>query len=214
MKTKSKQFARLPFSLFMIMAMIAFALTGCESTDSHFEKNPALPAKESKDILLREADVVKITFPGTENLNTTQTIRRDGKITLPIVGEVTAVGKTPAAFEEELIKLYEKELVSSKEITVTVQSSSFPVFLLGAVRKPGKVMSDHPITVLEAIVESGGFDPNANLKAIRITRMSADNKTKKNYTVNLRGVENGGTLDVFYLQPNDIVYIPSKMTWF
>jgi polysaccharide biosynthesis/export protein len=205
---------QLPFSLVLIAIALAMVVTGCETaTSTRFDKNPVLPPKDSKDIILREADTVKITFPGTDSLNTSQTIRRDGKITLPIVGEVVAAGKTPAQFEQELVKLYEKELVSSKEITVTVQSASFPVFLMGAVKRPGKVTSDHPITVLEAIVESGGFEPNANLKAVRIIRTLEDNKTKK-YVVNLKGVVTGGPIDIFYLQPSDIVYVPEKITWF
>lgn len=214
MKIKSiaRYLAQLPFSVFLIAAL-AVVLAGCGTNSSKYDRNPSLPAKDSKDIVLREADVVKITFPGTDSLNTTQTIRRDGKITMPMVGEVVAAGKTPAEFEAELVKLYEKELVSSKEITVTVQSAAYPVFITGAVNRPGKLMSDHPMTVLEAIVESGGFAMKANLKHVRIIRTMPDGKTK-NYTVNLRGIESGEPIDIFYLQPSDMVFVPEKITWF
>jgi polysaccharide export outer membrane protein len=172
-----------------------------------------MPAQSTNDIILREADVVNIVFPGAENLNTTQAIRRDGKITLPDLGEIVAAGKTPTGLQKELVTLYAKELVSSKDIAVTVQSSSFPVFITGAVQRPGKILSDHPITVLEAIMESGGFDyTRANMKAVRVIR-TADKKTR-NFTVNLKGVINGGPIDIFYLQPSDIVFVPTKITWF
>jgi len=177
-------------------------------------RNPTMPARGTNDIVLREADVVSVVFPGAENLNTAQAIRRDGKITLPGgVGEITAAGKTPSALQKELVTLYAKELVSSKDIVVTVQSASFPVFVTGAVQRPGKVISDHPMTVLEAIMESGGFDYlHANMKKVRIVRIQ-DKKTL-NFTVNLKGVANGTEIDVFYLQPSDIVFVPSKIVWF
>jgi protein involved in polysaccharide export with SLBB domain len=75
--------------------------------------------------------------------------------------------------------------LSSKEVTVEVQSSSIPVYVTGAVLRPGKITSDHPITALEAIMEAGGFDyTKANLKAVVIIRQEG-NQTKK-YNLNLK----------------------------
>lgn len=215
MKTKSivHHLVQLPY-LLSLCALILLALaTGCQSSTGQYGKNPILPPKDSKDIELREADVVTVTFPGADNLDKTQAIRRDGKITLPLVGEVTAAGKTPTALQKELVDMYSTQLVSSKEITVTVQSSTFPVFVTGAVMRPGQIMSDHPITVLDAIMESGGPDyQNAKLTKVRIIRNKGGET--KNFTVNLEGLVNGTTIDSFYLQPSDIVFVPKKMVWF
>jgi polysaccharide export outer membrane protein len=215
MKIKSTihRLALLPITFSIFAAAVLVLVSGCETHTSQYVSNPGMPPLATNDVVLREADVVNILFPGAENLNTAQTIRRDGKITLPVVGEVVAAGKTPSILQKELVGLYSKELVSSKDIAVTVQSSSFPVFITGAIQRPGKILSDHPITVLEAIMESGGFDyARANLKAVRIIRTN-DKKTR-NYTVNLKGVVNGTPIDIFYLQPNDIVFVPTKITWF
>lgn len=214
MKTKSivHHLVQLPY-LLPLCALILMALaSGCRST-GQYGKNPGETPKEAKDIELREADVLRITFPGADNLDTVQTIRRDGKITLPLIGEVVAAGKTPTALEKELVGQYSSQLVSSKEITVTVQSSTFPVFVTGAVMRPGQVISDHPITALEAIMESGGPDyQNAKLSAVRIIRNK--NGDTKNFTVNLEGLKNGTAIDSFNLQPSDIVFVPRKMVWF
>ena len=87
-----------------------------------------------------------------------------------MVGEVVAAGLTPADLEKEILKLYSSQLVT-KEVTVTVTSSSFPVFVTGAVIRPGKILSDHPITALEAIMEAGGFDyAKADLGHVRVVR--------------------------------------------
>jgi protein involved in polysaccharide export with SLBB domain len=212
-KSATPRAAQWPFAFSLLVLAFLVVLTGCDTTPKpQFNGYSPLPPKDSKDAVLREADVLRISFPGAPNLDTVQTIRRDGKITFPDVGEVMAAGKTPAELEKELLKLYASQLVT-KEVTVTVQSASFPVFVSGAVLKPGKVLSDHPMTALEAIMESGGPDyTRANLKAVRIIR-NQNNQTK-NFRINLKGVVNGTPIDVFYLQPDDIVYVPEKMTWF
>ena len=102
--------------------------------------------------------------------------------------------------------------ISSKEITVQVQSSSFPVFVTGAVAKPGKILSDHPITVLEAVMEAGG--PNydtANLKAVHVDRL--ENGAMQHFTVNLKAMLVGTETKPFYLKPDDIVYVPESFSF-
>ena len=163
-------------------------------------------------ITLREGDVLKISFPGSPNLNKTATIRRDGMISLDLVGEVKAAGKTPADFEKELLDLYSTQLVS-KQVTVEVQSSSFPVYISGSVLRPGRIVSDHPITALEAIMEAGGFDyVKADLKQVQVTRREAGGTRK--YILNLKREMDGKGGEPFYLKPADIIYVPEKFNWF
>jgi len=185
-------------------------LAGC-ATPSSENPSAALPA-HSELIKLREGDVLKISFPGSANLDTVQQIRRDGKITLPLVGEVDAVGLTPDDLQQKLSKLYATQL-SSKEVTVMVQSSTFPVFVTGRVVHPGKILSDHPITALEAVMEAGGFDYNtANLKAVKIIRQ--ENGLLTNHVLNLKAVLEGTDNQPFYLKPGDIVYVPERFAVF
>jgi polysaccharide export outer membrane protein len=166
----------------------------------------------SEPITLREGDVVRITFPGAPNLNTSQPIRRDGKIDLTLVGEVEAAGLTPAQLEKKLAGLYSSQLLD-KEVNVTVESSTFPVFVTGAVMRPGKVLSDHPITALEAVMEAGGFDyTRANLKSVRVLRNI--NGQIEHIKLNLASVLQGDETEAFYLKPQDILYVPEKFNWF
>ncbi|MGD0745576.1 MAG: polysaccharide biosynthesis/export family protein, partial [Verrucomicrobiota bacterium] len=71
----------------------------------------------SQTFALREGDRLKISFPGSPTLDTEQLIRRDGKITLPLVGEVQAAGMSTEALRQNLINLYAPQL-SSKEVNV------------------------------------------------------------------------------------------------
>src|SRR5688572_17281031 len=133
---------------------------------------------------LSAGDVIRITFPGTPSMKEEQQqIRRDGRVNLTIIGEIKATDKTPAELEKELEKAYSSQL-TSKEIKVTVVSSSFAVYVGGAVLKPGKVMPERALTALDAIMEAGGFDhTRANMKAVRVIRQ--EGAQVKNYYLNM-----------------------------
>ena len=123
-----------------------------------------------------------------------------------------AAGMTPSELEKKLLDLYASELVS-KEVTVAVISSTFTVFVSGAVLNPGKIVSDHPISALEAVMEAGGFDATrADMQAVRIVRIQ-DGVTK-NYVVDLKSALEGGQSQPFFLKRSDIVYVPEKFRWF
>jgi polysaccharide export outer membrane protein len=171
-------------------------------------------AKELKSdmLALHEGDSVKVTFPGAPSLNTTQIIRRDGRISLPLIGEYKAAGMTTDLMEKELIALYGPQL-QTKEVNVSIESSAFRIYVMGAVLRPGKLMSDRPMTALEAIMEAGGFDyAKANQKSVRVTRR--ENGQTEHFTLNLKDVLKGGEPDSFELKPGDIVYVPERFIWF
>jgi polysaccharide export outer membrane protein len=192
-------------------------LAGCQTDSPQVASGAAAISTENSQkpnaLTLREGDVVKISFPGTPNLDTSQTIRRDGKLDLAMVGETQAAGLTPTELQAQLLKLYAPQLVS-KEVSVTVVSSPFAAFVTGAVLRPGKISTDHVVTVLEAIMEAGGFDyARANLKAVSIIRQNADGKTQ-NFTVNLKLVLDGKQNEPFFLKPSDIVYVPERFSMY
>ena len=191
-------------------ALVLIAIAGCQTTQP--KESAEAATEHSETIILREGDVVKINFPGAPNLDATEQIRRDGKISLSLVGDVTAAGLTPAELEQEILKLYSSQLVT-KEVTVTLTSSTFPVFVTGAVIRPGKISSDHPITALEAIMEAGGFDyARADLGHVKVIRNEKGGV--KNFTVNLKLALQAKQSTPFYLKPSDIVYVPEKFSWF
>jgi polysaccharide biosynthesis/export protein len=204
--------SKLRFVLICWIGLLA-AFSGCSTNGPDSQPTDSITTKTDKPepILLREGDVLKITFPGAPNLNTTQQIRRDGKITLPLVSDVYAAGKTRQQLEAELLDLYKSQLVT-KEVTVTVESSSFDVYVTGAVLRPGKVISSRPLTALEAIMEAGGPDySRANLKSVEVTRNNKDHM--EHFKLNLKDVLNGKSNEPFYLKPSDIVFVPERFQW-
>ena len=193
-----------------VLAVAAIFLAGCATESNNAAANAG---KEGSDlIILREGDVVKITFPGSASLDTQQQIRRDGKITMPLIGEMDAVGLTPDGLKQKIVELYGSQ-IASKEVNVSLQTSTFPVFVNGSVVHPGKILSDHPITALEAVMEAGGFDYNtANLKNVKVIRN--EKGSLKNYQLNLKAVLDGKSDKPFYLKPGDIVFVPERFQMF
>ncbi len=202
----------------MLLSLV-FAVAGCKTApDAKYAEATQSVAKAQAEaatpekLLLREADMVRVSFPGAPNLNTVQQIRRDGKLALPLVGEVPAAGLSPSELEKKLLELYGPQL-QTKELSVTLESSAFPVYVTGAVLRPGKITSDRPISALEAIMEAGGFDyTKANLKKVKVIRH--ENGQPKYYDLNLKNVMNGKQSQPFTLKPADIIYVPERFTWF
>jgi len=225
-KSLSHRIAVLPFALSMVAAVFLVVLSGCqtssESKPGNYSANDAIPTpssannvspagKSTNDVILKEGDVVKVVFPNGDKLDSIQTIRPDGKVTLPDIGDVAVSGKTPEQMQKDLADKYSKLIRSSELISVVVQSSAFQVYVMGAVMRPGKVVADHVLTALDAIMEAGGFDPDrAKLKSVKVVRTEGGHT--KSFIVDLRGVQKpGAPAQVFYLRQNDIVMVPQKL---
>jgi polysaccharide export outer membrane protein len=204
---------RLPLLKCSVLLLAIFTFAGCKTSPSDKSATQITPDQPHSEIItLQAGDDLKISFPGSASLDTTQQIRRDGKISLPLVGEIQAAGETPDDLQQKLIKLYAPQ-ISSKEVIVTVESSAFPVYVTGCVIRPGKISSDKPMTALEAVMEAGGFDyEKANLRNVRVIRN--EDGVSKCYTLNLKLALNGKENKPFYLKPSDIVYVPERFSWF
>lgn len=212
---------RVALSWFASLALALLTiLAGCQSPSAvnapagrATQVGKAAPASdEPGTYTIEDGDVLQISFPSTKNLDTKQQVRRDGKVSLAMVGEVKAAGLTPSELEKELARLYSPQLVSN-QVTVTVVSSSYAVFVTGAVLKPGKIQADHRLTALEAIMDAGGFDTTkANMKAVKVIRQV--NGETQYFTLNLQLVLDGKPSQPFYLKHSDIVYVPEKFSWF
>jgi len=187
--------------------LLAFCF-GCQTAP----KNESIAQPAPEKLTLSAGDTVKITFTGAPELNTVQQIRRDGKVNIPMLGELAAAGLSPVEMEQALLKAYGSQLVN-KQVTVVLESGLFPIFVSGAVLRPGKITADRPITALEAIMEAGGFDyARANAKAVRVIR-NKDGQVQK-FTLNLQKIVNGEDQAPFYMKASDIIYVPEKFSWF
>jgi len=161
-------------------------------------------------MLLGPGDELEISFLGAPDLDTVQRIRRDGKISMRILGEVHAANRTSVEFKEELATLFAPHL-QIKEVTVVVRSNA-GVFVSGAVLAPGKIEMSRPLTALEAVMEAGGFNmADADMSHVVVLRQVGGQR--KEYVLNLAASLVGKGGKSFYLKPHDIVHVPSKKHW-
>lgn len=185
-----------------LVALLMLLCTGC-----HSSKETPLPEQPTAKtpVRLMPGDVVKLTFSGSSDLNQAQKIQTDGKLSLPLIGEVTAAGKTIGGFQKELIQLYKPQLKNS-DVVVTIESGIGQVVVSGAVAKPGKLTFDRPTTVFQAIMEAGGVNEYGSLKKVRLVRTI--NGQQQSQVLDLRPTLKGKNTEALYIRDGDVIYVP------
>lgn len=153
-------------------------------------------------------DVLTITVWHEPDISRNVPVRPDGKISLPLVGDVQAAGKTAMGLQAEL-KTSLAKFVKDPELTVIVSDiRSRRINVIGQVNRPGAYALTQSMGVLDAIAQSGGLRDFAKTKDIYVLRETADGKrTRMKYDYNdvLKGKK--GAQDIM-LQPRDTVVVP------
>lgn len=192
-----------------ILILAGLAVCGMAGCGSPYKcQKGVLPAPSGPPrVTLSAGDIVDVRFFFTPELNVTQAVRPDGKIALQLVGEISAEGKSPAELREELLAMYQTHL-KEPDVAVIVQSLyRRRVFVGGEVLKPGVVTMPGQLTALDAIMEAGGFRlPTAEVGSVVIIRRTDD--AQVGYCIDLKPALKGGEIRPFYLEPQDIVYVP------
>jgi len=160
-------------------------------------------------VRLSPGDVIKVSYADETVPDQTQRIRMDGKVSLPLIGQVSAAGKRPIDFQHELVSRYEGKLDNS-EVLVTVEEGRATVIISGFANKPGPVAFDRPTTVYQAIMGAGGVSDYGSASNIHLTRII--NGEQRTETINLRPTIHGQPLRPEYVQDGDVIYI--ARSWF
>jgi polysaccharide export outer membrane protein len=163
------------------------------------------------DYIIGPEDVLEITVWRNADLSKLVAVRPDGRISLPLVGDVTAVGRTASQLAED-ISIRLKEFKENPQVSIVVKEvNSYAVFVLGEVTKPGKYPLKTKTTLLQAITLAGGFTPVAARNKLVVFRFSEgsdkDVKIKASYDdIILR--DSAGQNVV--LKPGDTIVVPSE----
>jgi polysaccharide biosynthesis/export protein len=170
-------------------------------------KQQSRPASDDSFIVGPE-DVLAINVWKEPDVSRSVPVRSDGKISLPLVGELQASGQTPRQLEREIsTKL--QNFISEPEVTVIVQEAKSQRFnILGQVARPGSYLLSNTSTVLDAIALAGGFRDFAKKKSIYVLRQNPDG-TQSHLAFNFKEVIQGKNSDQnVRLKPRDTVVIP------
>ncbi|OQX53703.1 MAG: hypothetical protein B5M54_06380 [Candidatus Aminicenantes bacterium 4484_214] len=153
-------------------------------------------------------DLLEISVFGLDDLNTTVRVSEEGKITLPLLGEVKVQGLTKTEVEKELARLLEKKYLQNPQVTVFIKEyQSKRVSVLGAVQKPGPYELLGRQTLLQIISEAGGMTEDAG-ETIIIIRQLADGSSKTLRIPAEELIVKGDAKLNIVLQPGDIINIP------
>ena len=164
--------------------------------------------KVKDEFVIGSEDVLAINVWKEAEVSRTVAVRSDGKISLPLVGEVQASGKTPKQLETEIATGL-RSFISDPEVTVIVQAiNSKKYSILGRVGHAGSFPLIAPTTMLDAIAASGGFQDFAQRKKIYVLRTSEDGHQQRipfNYNEVIKGLHAEHNIQ---LQPHDIIVVP------
>lgn len=163
------------------------------------------PALDSKSYIIGAEDVLLIRVWRDPEVSGTVVVRPDGKVTLQLLGEIQAAGMTPEALTQVVYDgLSKLKTLDKSEVTVSIQAvNSKKYYLQGEVNRPGSYPLLIPTTVLEALVNAGGFRDFANQKKITILRGSS--RFLFNYKEVIAGKKREQNI---YLQPGDQIIVP------
>ena len=189
-----------------LLATALLMSVGCSSNNYNI---PANIYSATPSGTLSVGDTIRVGFPGAPEFNQSFKIQADGKIGLPMVGNVTASGRSASALQASLTAMYEPHL-NDPTVFVSLEKPAAAVYVVGEVSAPGKVALDRSLTALEAVMEVGGFSKLANPKIVYVIR--TERGTQKRYVLNLGKPLSGQESEAFYLRPYDMVYV-ERSNW-
>jgi len=183
------------------------ALPAIATADDLDKKRAAQgPEAATEEYRVGAGDKLRIEVYKDPQISQSVQVRPDGKITLPLIGDMEATGKTPLELRDEIATSL-KEYITNPTVTViVVEAIASQVFVMGEVTRPGPMQLHGPTTILQALAMAGGFKEFANTKDVRVLRPAASGKMETIH-FNYKTVLTGETKP-FYLRPGDTVVVP------
>ena len=156
----------------------------------------------------RVEDFKKDLHTAPRGLSRLVTVRPDGYVTFPLIGDILVANKTLFEVRDEMAIKYEKVMPDLQSDLFLEKAAGSVVFISGKVRSPGAYTIKRPVSVLEAITLAGGHTYGAQLESIIVIRKSI--QLIKARKINLeKSLKFNKESIFFYLQPNDIVFVPT-----
>lgn len=170
-------------------------------------KAVAMTPADSQYVIGKE-DVISVQVWREPELSRLLSVRPDGKISLPLVGELVASGKTPLDLQKQLTELL-GAFMTAPEVSVIVQETRSQRFsIIGEVMRPGAYPLSKPLTVLDALALAGGFRDFAKTEKMFILRTIADGSRQRIPVSYKKIISLKGTSQNVELQVHDTLVIP------
>jgi polysaccharide export outer membrane protein len=179
-----------------------------QTASSSHEADASAAKPHDDSFVIGNDDVLAINVWKETDLSRSIPVRSDGKISLPLVGELQAAGRTPLQLERDIADRL-KNFITTPEVTVIVQEIKSQNFnILGMVSKPGSYSLTVASTIVDAIAAAGGFKDFAKQKGVYILRQGPGGSQTRipfNYKDFIKGKDASGNIK---LEPHDTVVVP------
>ena len=200
------------FAIFVLAGALATSVWGQAAAKAADPAKPAdQPQSEPKsvagpDYVIGADDMLHVSVWKEADLTEALPVRPDGKISLPLLGDVVAAGLTPTQLADSITNKL-KKYISDPRVTVVVTAmNSQKIYILGEVLHPGTTVLQPNMTVLQALATSG-FTQFANTKGIYILR--AENGKQQKIPVHYRELIKGESVNQnVVLKPGDTIVVP------
>ena len=168
---------------------------------------PAKAATDDPNYSIAPEDVLTIDVWKEPEISRTVPVRRDGKISLPLLNDLQAAGLTPTQLGAEIVEKLKATIVHPQVTVIVAQMSSLRIYILGQVTRGGAYPLVPDMTVMQALSIAGGFTAYANVKKIYVMRR--ENGADKIFAVNYKEVISGRKTDQnIHLKAGDTIVVP------
>ena len=199
----------------ILIALMACLSAGCASTKIETNAPDDVSQYNANEVYkIGVGDGLSISVWRNPELSVVVPVRPDGKISVPLVGDIQASGKQPQELAQVLTNKLEN-YVRSPQVTVVVTNAVSSEFLhrvrvTGAVSKPTSLPYQKGMTIMDVVLVSGGLTPFADANDAKLYRTTAQGT--KVYSVKLKDILDKGDIKTNYmLIPGDIITVPEKL---
>lgn len=198
--------------LFVVIVLMVIAIAGCSGRQA-FVAPPMSDQVIVQEYLIGVGDALQINVWRNDELSLAVPVRPDGKISMPLVGDILAAGLSPLQLSNNISKSL-TNFVRNPQVTVIVTNPSSSDFqrrvrITGAVLAPQSIPYREGMTVLDLVLIAGGANDFASTNNAKLYRKI--NGEMKVYPIFLDDLINKGDVKTNYsLQPSDIVTVPER----
>ena len=211
--------SQVPVRIALALGISATALGGCATTRT----GQTLPAasfvgqeqRVSEQYIIGPLDELTVFVWRNPELGAKVQVRPDGRITTPLISDMTAVGKTPAQLASDIKKVL-TQYISEPLVSVMVDkfqgTFSQQIRIVGATEKPASLPYRANMTLLDAMIEVGGLSEFAAGDRARLVRHDKSTGKQREYDLKIsRLIKRGDTSANVRLEPGDVIIIPETM---
>lgn len=196
---------RAPMRALIAAVAVTLLLPACGTTGPYVWVDSLPPtATSTSDVIVQDGDILNVRVFNQEPLSTRERVRSDGKIAMPVIGEIMARGKRPAQLAAEIQDRLKSVVVAPSVSVIMEQTGEMKVSVVGEVRNSGVFGIEPGANVLHALAAAGGLSDYADHDKIFVVRKSLPQRVRFKYS-DLRSADPKSV--GFTLQNGDVVVV-------